>query len=329
MSSGGYSTQPALAIANKVACEMLSRAFPFKFNRVTVAGQQTISFLTISWQADYALPGLSAVNNLAWVEKAWLIDINNTSQPKPIFPLEAVRDLERTSYQFGRPGQVCWEYNDQLVYGVWGGAINNSGQSNPGPNVVYTQPLGAITTPANPITQIRDGNNNLWVLTTFGTCGSTQPSWPTTPVYPTINSPSTVATTVADGACVWTAVNPKGQGFRLNPLPPQTGVVYEVDIIAQMKPPTFTTLGQTLEPIPDEFADVFMDGFVAHCYEHSADPKIRAKFKDQWGLWQASMAELFQMNDRERDNAGFYPDRGVVDGGGFANIGPAWPYGGF
>lgn len=290
---------------------MLGESFPFKFNRINVT-----PFCTISWEQDYAVPG---VTNLSWIEKAWMVDINNTSQPKPIFPLEAVRDLERTSYQYGRPGQVCWLPNDQLMYGTWGAAPNNSGQSNPGPNVVYTQPLGALTTPANPISQIKDSNGNLQVLTTFGTCGSTQPTWPA--------AGAPVGTTTIDGTCIWTVVDPKGQGFRLSPLPPQSGVVYQINVVGQMKPPAFTSFSQTLEPIPDEYAPHFKAGFVAYCYRHSPDPKVRGKFQDEFKLWIASLAKAVRKGDRERDNAGFYPDRSVVESGAYYNIGPAWPYG--
>src|SRR5260370_6221758 len=80
----------------------------------------------------------------------------------------------------GRVAKICWLPNDQLQYGVWGQAqsASVSGLNNPGPNVAYTNPLGATQTPDNPTTQIIDTNGNLQILTRYGTCGSSQPSWP-------------------------------------------------------------------------------------------------------------------------------------------------------
>lgn len=336
ISAGGYSTQPALTIASDVMSAIIAPEFPWKWNRFNPT-----AFFTISWQQDYASLGTGAgygtqnygqggygagsMTGMAWIEHCWIIDINNTAQPKPIWPLEAVRDLERTSFQFGRPGAICWLPNDQLVYGTWGANTtpnaNNTGQSNPGPNVVYTNPSGATQTPSNPITQIIDTNGNIQVLTTFGTCGAVQPTWPAAAAQP--------GTTTTDGTCIWTIADPKGQGFRVSPVPPQTGIVYLVNPVGQLRPPQFTTLAQTLEPIPDDFASYFRAGFVAYCYRHSPDPRVRAKFDVEYKLWIASLIEALKKGDRERDSAGFYPTSDIMGGASAWPLGPAWPYGGW
>ena len=307
----GYGAPMILNIGNDVITAMIARSFPWKWNR-----QQVPPFYTISWQQDYASPA----TNVKWLENCWIIDINNTALPKPIWDLEAVRDLKRISYQYGRPGQVCWLPNDQLVYGTWGGGnTSNTGAIQPGPNVVYTPPLGASQTPSNPIAQVKDTNGNLQVLTVFGTTGSTQPAWPAAGAAP--------GTTTADGTCTWTVVDPKAQGFRLNPVPPQSGVVYQVNIVAQNKPPQFTSLSQFLAPVPDDYAPYFRQGFITHCYRHSPEQKIRAKFVDEYKLWMQSLADATGDADRERDSSGFYPDKSIMDQLYGVNWGPAWPYG--
>ena len=200
---------------------------------------------------------------------------------------------------------------------------------NPGPGVIYTNPIGASPNgPINPTTNITDPNGNLWTVTTYGTCGMTQPSWPTTPVYPTFNSSTTVATTVTDGTTIWTAINPKGQGFRLNPIPPQTGIVWLIQPVCQARAITFTSLTQTLDPIPDDYATYFKQGFFAQCYRRSPDPKVRAKFPDEWKIWFDSLNKAIMAGQRETDDFGFYPTQSIMDSGfGYGQwVGPAYPW---
>lgn len=300
MTAGGFSQVKALAIANDAMNAILSEPFNWKWNRI-----QCAPFYTISWQQDYATVN---VQNIGWLEHGVVVDINNTALPKPIWPIEIVRDLERTSNQLGRPVQACWLPNDQLIQDVW-----------PGANQIFTQPLGAVTTPANPRINILDTHGNIQILTTFGTTGSVTPSWPSTG--------AATGTTTNDGSCVWTVANPKGQGFRLGTLPAQAGNVWQVALIGQGKPPRFTSLGQTLDPVPDDMENYLRQAFVAFSYNHATDPQVKAKFPNQYNLWKKSIAEARGQSDRERDAAGFYPDRGIMDNGAAQEIGPAWPYG--
>lgn len=296
--AGGYSTEPAMTIASDVMTELLSERFNWKFNRMIVP-----PFLTNSWQQDY----VSAVNNIGWLEHAAAIDINNTSLPKPIYWPECVRDLERISIQSGRPSKVCWLPNDQLVQDVW-----------PGAQKTYTNPLGQVQTPTNPNTNILDANGNILLLTTYGITGN---------VAPVLAAAAAVGATVNDGTCVWTKVDPKAQGFRLSPIPPQQGNVFQLHIIAQKKPVLFTSLDQTIDPIPDDFAKYFQDGFIAYCHRHSAAPLVRNRFEQMRADWLQSLARARGQGDRERDDAGFVPDKGIMSGGGNIPIGPGWPYG--
>lgn len=312
LATGGFSQQPALTIANDTMAAMLSPKMNFKFNR-----SKSPVFYTNSFQQDYAANNV----NLAWCEHAFIIDINNTALPKPIWTLEVVRDLEATFQQYGMPGQLCWLPNDQLTYATWTASTT------------YGQLLGVPSGPANPISQIQDPNGNFWQVTnnlnTTVKTGTTQPVWTNPPSFPTYTSPNTAASTIADGTAVWTAINPKGQGWRLNPLPPQTGVVYQVNAITQNRLIPFSSLGQTIEPVPDDYAPYFRQGFITHAYRHSPEQKVRGKFQDEYKLWMAAMAEATQKSDRERDAAGFYPSQAILDSNYTIDVGPAWPFGGF
>jgi len=312
LASGGFSQQPALTIANDTMTSMLSPQMNWKFNRAKAP-----VFYTNSFQQDYAANNV----NIAWAEHAFIIDINNTALPKPIWTLEVVRDLEATFQQYGMPGQVCWLPNDQLTYGVWTA------------NATYGAMLGVPSGPANPLLQIQAPNGTFWALTnnTNATVvtGSVQPNWPSNPVYPTYAVPGTLATTVNDGSAVWTAINPKGQGWRVNPLPPQTGVVYQVNVITQNRPTRFTSVTQMIDPIPDDYAMYFRQGFITHCYRHSPEMKVRGKFQDEYKLWLGAMQQATSKSDRERDAAGFYPSQSLLDSNYTIDVGPAWPFGGF
>jgi hypothetical protein len=321
---GGSSLQPALTIVNDVMTEVIDQNYNWRWNRFTMPLIYTNGF-----QQDYATNAV----NLGWLEHGVLIDINNTAIPKPVWPLEIVRDLPETFAQYGRPGQVCWLPNNQLYYATWGASNvgNNSRGLNPGPNMVIGPVLGVYAAPINPILQIQDPNGNFWTVTTFGTTGASQPSWPTNPVYPTTQNPNQAATTVTDGTVVWTAVNPNGFGIRCNPLPPQTGIVYQFYLIGQYRPFAFsngllTSFQQTIEPVPDDFVKYFRDGCLAYAYRHSSDAKIRAKFQDSYNMWIASLKAMCVKADRERDAAGFFPANPIMGGGGMPYPGPSFPF---
>jgi hypothetical protein len=240
LAAGGYSAQLPLEIANDVMTELLAQRFNWKFNRIIVP-----PFYTISWQQDYATINQK---NIGWLEHAVAVDINNTALPKPIYWLEVGRDIERTSYQFGRPSQICWLPNDQLVQDVW-----------PGIGYTFTNPSGAISTPSNKIINILDANGNILILTTYGTTGA---------VAPLAAVGAVAGVTVNDNTCVWTVADPKAQGFRVSPLPPQTGVVYQIGVIAQAKPVQFTTLAQTAGSYPRRLCEIF-SGWI-HCIDAPA-----------------------------------------------------------
>jgi len=150
------------------------------------------------------------------------------------------------------------------------------------------------------------------------------------PLYPTLTNPTQVATTVTDGSVTWTAVWPKGQGFRIAPMPAQTGPTWQLQPVAQMRIPRFTSLDQFLEPIPDDFFTYFQNGFFAQCYRRSPDSKVRAKFKDEWAIFMKSLDDAVRQGSREQDDWGFYPGTPGVMDTGFGSgsmISPAFPFG--
>jgi hypothetical protein len=327
-SGGSYEINATSAI-NDCMIAMLAGSshgspFNWKFNRINI-----VPFFLNSWQQDYAANYIT----LGWLESCGAYNTSSSQSPKPYRVVEVKRDILLTTAQASNVAKIETLSNETLTYGVWGQSqiLSLSGLYNPGPGVQYKDPAGAVSMPANPITQIVDAFGNFWMLTQYGTCGSVNPfitNQNPNGTYPTVLNPSAVAVTVSDGGVIWTAVNPKAQGFRINPSPSQTGPVWRIAPIGQMKPITFRSLGQYLEPIPDDYFTYLQNGFFAQCYRRSPDPKVRAKFTDEFKIWMASLDAAVRQGSREPDDYGFVPASNVMDTGwAFNPVNPAMPYG--
>jgi hypothetical protein len=301
--TGGFSTLTALTMATDVMAAMIAQRFNWRWNRMKVP-----PFYTSSWQQDYAQLSISTwPSPIGWIEGAYWVDINNTALPKPTYAIESLRGLPVTSISGNPPAKIDWLPNNQLNFGVW-----------PGPNLIYTQPLGAVITPTNGPVNILDMRGNILILTQYGTTGAVAPQ-----ALPNASE----GTTVTDGSCIWTVADPNSQGFRLIPLPPQQGVVYQVNVIGQMQAPAqFTSMQQQINPIPDDYATWFREGFKAFCYQMSPNPQMQMAFERKKENWISAMASALKQGDREQTDAGFIPDRSVMQGPGAWEIGPANPY---
>jgi len=327
LSTGGSSDQPILSIADDVMTALIQggpngESMNWKWNRLLVA-----PFPTITYQQDYA----TNTFNCAWLEYCWMVDVNSTMTPKRQIRLEVRTDLEESYIPGSWQAKICWLPNSQLKYGVWGEAslLNTDGQVNPGPGVVYTNPVGtAGLTPVNPITQVFDAaTGTYWVVTTYGTCGNTAPVWNPTPTYPSVANPAAVASTVTDGTTVWTAINPDGQGWRLSPVPSQTSVVWLIHPVAQKYPVRFMSLSQSLDPVPDNFVSYFKAGVFAMCHGRNPDMKIRKKYEMEYQMWLKSLDLAAKAGQRETQDYGFIPGGACMDvSGGSWVTSAAWPY---
>lgn len=321
----GFSSQPAITIANDVMNAMLSVPFPYKWNEINLP-----VFYTNSYQQDYAgiNPDGSSILNLSWLERGIVININNTAQPKPYRNVECGRQLPQatgTNWNSGTGDPlylVNWFPNYTLYYGVWGDANTGNGTfgNNPVSGSVYTDPLGASSMPSNPITQIEDANGNLLLLTGYGTEGTTAPVAPANSVAGTTATPGSGATTV------WKVVDPNGAGFRIFPVPSQTGTVWQFNLTGQKSPVRFSGLGQTLDPLPDNQEPNFRAGFIAQCYRYSPEAKVRAKFDKEWAMWLQANIDSRKQEDRETEENMFVPDRGIMGSRRTKFLGPQWPF---
>jgi hypothetical protein len=283
--AGGYATQLALDMANDCAADIIDQRFNWKWN-----SKLAPAFLTNSFQQDYPQLGNT---DIGWLEDADRIDINNTSIPKPIRQLTVRRALSRTSYTTGPINQIQWLFNSEMQFGEW-----------PGPGIVYTPPIGTNPAVQNPLMSMVDANANLLILTGFGITGL---------VAPVLPAASAEGTTIADGTAIWTVVSPTSKGFRVSSLPGGTGPIWKVVPKYQMIAPRFTSLQQTLDPIPDDYERYFKTLYRIYCLQNSPNPEDRKQFAQERIDYLNALVGPRKQGDRESDAYAMYPENSVVE----------------
>jgi hypothetical protein len=329
---GGRVSSKVYTAATDVMQAICDTISPWKWNEMNLP-----LFYSNSWQQDYALiyPNGKSVTNLSWLTDGIAIQINNSSTPKPWSWIEVGRRQGRSTATilsnsfFGFPQfTASFLPNNLLYYATWGDAQtgNPTYGNNPQPHQVIANPLSTgASQPLNPCDQIQDANANYLVVTTFGTTGATAP-------LAAVNAAP--GSTVADGSVVWTVLDPYGQGIRVKPIPSQTGAVWQFNLVAQMKPVRFTSLSQTLFPLPDDYESVFRTGFKANLLQYAGELKVRALFNQEWTRWTTTLQPLSlqnskQKSDRERDEDRFIPASSIMGAGSprVGYFGSGWPYG--
>ncbi|VVB52830.1 Uncharacterised protein [uncultured archaeon] len=322
-----YQLEPFITICSDVYADIVGVPFPHKWNEVKLP-----IFYTNSLQQDYALinPDGTSVFNIEWLQEGIVVEETNVSTlPKPWGYAECGRHQGQQTGSILQPLNWSWPtftcntiYNYMAYYGTWGGSdIDATFGNNPGSLSVYTDPTANNTQQKNPITQVRDTNGNLQVVTQYGTTGASQPAWPMA------NSPA--GTVTNDGSVKWTVVDPYGTAIRISPVPSQTGVVFQFNLIAQKPPVTFTSLSQTFDPFPDKYLKYFRQGIIAQCYRWSSDAKVQAKFDKNYQIWLKSLNDLRAMEDRELEEYRFVPEQTIFGrgtSGRTSYVGPAYPF---
>jgi len=315
--AGGFTEEPVLTMANDIMQRFLAQGMNWKFNRGNVP-----SFLTVPLQQDY----VTSVTDLGWLEQGWRIDINNSAVPKPIFGMEAVRDLAQTSYQ-ANPFNLSWIPNSLAILGQWKALTS------------YPCGYGAAFTNPSPIQQFLDANGNILYIDSNSLglgiftpgIGATGFVAPTTPygtsgaVQPVLPASSAAGATVADGTVTWTVADPNGVAIRIVPIPASSGISWLLSPIYQKKPPILTSLQNIITPVPDEYGYLFRQGCLARAYQHAGS----RTGLEAYSQWEETIMIALRSADREREDCSFYPTQGLTGGNPFRYgmpVGPAWPY---
>lgn len=288
-SAAGQNNTIALGVANTVEAEAKAAPWNFKWNVKSAP-----AFITNGLQQDYS----TNITDLAWLEDAFMVDINNPAVPQNIL-WPQVKNYHNITSDQSDPESICWIYNSQARYGTW---IANQ---------LYTNPLGQLNgAPLQPWLQIVDPNGNFQVLKTFGTTGAMPPSWPA--------AKATAGTNTTDGTVVWTVVDPDGVAFRTDYLPPQNGTVWQMNPIYQKKPTVFTALSQ-LVGWPDEMVFAFKQGCIAYLYSGNNNPQfsteaINPRYKQEYEKFLDVLDRLLRgAADRELNEQGMMPQDSLLD----------------
>lgn len=96
--------------------------------------------------------------------------------------------------------------------------------------------------------------------------------------------------------------------FRISPVPGST--IWTVYPVYQRKPPLKTALTDFWNPIPDELAYVYRQGFLALAKKHAHDPEWKAEYQ----IFQSLIQKALGLADVEQQNEGFYPFRPIMLG---------------
>lgn len=319
----GYFAEPMLTITNEVMSRVLAENMPWKWNR-----EIWPPFLTVSLQQDY----ISNVTDMGWLEDGWIVDINNSTSnanqaPKPIRPLETVRDIPAASSQ-SVPFQVCFIPNVDAIFGLWQ------------PNTVYGCGYGTQATPVTPIQQFKDTNGNMLFINSanlglniespgytnttilppgffpYGTSGSTQP------LAPVNASPGTL---IQDGSVVWTVADPSGYALRFLPLPALNGLTWYVVCRYQAAPPNIPTMDTRLTPIPQQMMYLFRSGVRAALTREND----LAKGDKMYAEWEETLVRALKAADRQQEEFVFTPNTTILgnDWNSWQTLGAANPFG--
>lgn len=251
----------------------------------------------------------------------------------PANPTTQVQDVAGNFWLLTTYGS-CGSFNPfapvSTVASISGGTLTVIAPNGLKPGTVIVGSGFATLTGLNglALTVVTASATGFTAATTVGSGSDTVGTFSIVPAFPTFTKPATVATTVTDGTVIWTAIWPKGQGFRLNPMPTQTGPVWQITPIGQARIAPFTKMSQLLDPIPDDYFTYFKDGFFAQCYRYHPDPKVRAKFQDEFKLWMAALDASVSQGSREDDDWSFVPTTNVMESGWAWNpVSPARPFG--
>ena len=323
--AAGYSTEPFLTACNNVMCRILDESMPWKWNRKPIP-----PFLTVSLQQDYC----TNLTDVSWLEACWIVDINNSTSnsngaPKPIRPMETVRDLVQVSVQ-NIPFQIAYVFNYQAYMGLWQA------------NTSYGCGYGVAQLPKSPIQQFVDENGNiLFIDSTQLGINIESPGYTGTDIPLPSNSPYGVSgsvqpfaepnaspgTLVHDGSVTWTVADPWGYAWRVSPLPALNGLCWQIYGQYQVLPPTLKTLQQTLDPIPNSMTFLFWAGVNAQLQMFNGNPKGAQAYAE----WEEQLRASLRGADRQQEENVLTCSNTILGGNGFpygaAGIGAAQPFG--
>jgi hypothetical protein len=276
---GGYSNEPALTFANDTIAEIVTPAFPWKFNQatmntlVTQLNRQDYLFagataFVLSGKNVVGGAGIGLASNNAITESSFTVTVN-TLEPHNFAAGDVVYMI----------GNTVAAYNSALT-------VTPSLSSWSGGWTILTTP----TTTSFTFTHASSG------LASSGAAGITDFGWAQYGTMVDENDTSSPQGVWDVGA--FRTLQPYGHVGRAEKFAvaesgtagilkirfyyAMTSSAFGVSIVYQMKAPTITSLGQSWTPIPDEFAFMVNQVFLGKAFRHYGSAK--ADDEEQKGM---------------------------------------------
>jgi hypothetical protein len=315
----GIQNEPALSICNDVYQETLQRPLTWRFNKANCAGTGLgiLYFTTIAFQQDYPLTNATARTASACVH------ISTVFNNGLVVAGGVGTVLTNWAHGFTAGQQVT-----HLNIGQWSSANifvpDTSGNINGTFTIVSVPTPTSYTfaTAATAGTYGAPGINDIgWVercvLEDFLNTSNVKPRHSievtmnlelesiVQPPFKISYQYATVDTGLAANALVasYTAT------FRLWPVP--SAQIWGIMADYQMKPVTFTDLGQTWGVWPDELIFVIRQGVRAMALDFVEDPRATTEYQ----LFQTKLDQVREIRDQERPSQTMFPDRPIMYGG--------------
>lgn len=298
---GGFSTQPALGIANDVLSQIIAAPLNWKWNRQTL-----VPYATTKGVQTVGVTGASA----------WTLGASPPAGGAPIALATA-----NGATQSGSTVTITTTTAHGFSVGQ---TVNISGVAVAGYNGTGTPGTGAFTILSVPSTTTFTYDAPTTGLANSGAPGVTNFSWIESATLQDASTTLTPAPQFIIDAVNYVEpcgdmgnplkvcmVSDDGAGtvsFRFWPVP--GSFVWLANLVYQAAPPIITALSNTWSPIPDTLGWLIRRGFLAHALLHASDPRAGAAM----ALFEQGIFTALNSQDREPRNETLYPWRAIQIG---------------
>lgn len=323
---GGYLNEPALSLCNDAASEIINDEQDWKWNSVEL-GAVVQPLITMMNKQDYLFAGASAFvlgSNGSTQSSGVSIDLSTNSAITVTGGVVTINTLETHRFQTGNVVNLIG-----VVMSTGTTSAYNSTFTDNGTNSTWSTGWTITATTAKSFSfAVTTGQNNADV---GGAPGITNFGWLTGANMMELNNTSSPPNyrqlKAVRNLPRWSRVNdPEGLAmvqdlgtgvlkFRLTYVP--GSVIWAVNLIFQMTPPVFTTLGNTTwSPIPDAYSSLVRQALIYRMYRYLNSPQAPVEFQKL----QADLLKAKGRDQAEESNVYVTPEESLVD------FGPFWGY---
>lgn len=296
---GGINNEPALSIANNVMQEILSPPYNWKWNRNELAAFDTISQNATVAVQDQIVTGASAsVRNVPGVGGV-AIETTANSGATQASTTVTITTVAPHNFATGQSVIVAG-----VVVAGYNGTFTITGTPT-STTFTYTTGSGLAVSGA-------PGVSNMGWLESCTLEGSNETNVPKPTVHidavQMIQRESEIGN--PEEVC-WLPVAGKSDRITVRFSPVPGNYQWTCYLIYQATPPILSDLTNTIAPLPDDYAYIFRQGFLAAALLHADDQRAQSEYQK----FQLLMQKALGRADAEDNAESFYPQRSLMMGG--------------